>query len=389
MARAPRIAWVLVSLGCSNTAPVASPAADDLGVDFDAGSAAAVDVVGAPLDAGFATVSPPSDGPDAAVSDLPLPLTAPPDQWTWVGFSAAHCADGSSTGIGVNLTPGARDVMIFLQGGGACWDGTTCWGPVSTSFYVATGYGPAEFATDVLRGAMLPMRRGDPTNPFNNLNLVYVPYCTGDVHAGDAVVQYTYNGVRYTTWHVGYRNLGVYLPRLVATFASARRVILAGDSAGGFGAALNMDRVQQAFVHARVDVLDDSGPAIRPDPARWTQWLASWHVPFPPDCGGCATDVTAAADYLRRKYPTNRFGLISYTHDTVITTFMNVSPTVFSNELQALGDMMDSDWAYGRYYFIPGVLHVGLVAPGPGLHVWLQAFADDDPGWTSFRIPGL
>ena len=59
------------------------------------------------------------------------------------------CADGSQTGFAINPAPTpSNDALIFLEGGGACWDGTTCWGPVSTAFYVATGYGEAAFETD-------------------------------------------------------------------------------------------------------------------------------------------------------------------------------------------------------------------------------------------------
>jgi hypothetical protein len=215
------------------------------------------------------------------------------------------------------------------------------------------------------------------------MNMVYVPYCTGDVHAGDNVVTYNYLGVDHVTHHVGSRNLTAILQHLAATFRATTRIWLAGDSAGGFGAAINFGRVQDAFPGARVDVLDDSGQPIQPDPMRWPLWRAAWNIHFPPDCANCANDIGAFVDYYRDRYPGHRFGLISYTNDSVITTFMGLTAPQFNTELTALGSHMDATWPTGHYYFIAGVAHVGLLTPPPGLITWLGQMVNDDPAWTS------
>src|ERR1039457_1625778 len=46
--------------------------------------------------------------------------------WNWVPFEAAHCRSGSSTGIGINPNPTSDKLLILLEGGGACFDATTC-----------------------------------------------------------------------------------------------------------------------------------------------------------------------------------------------------------------------------------------------------------------------
>ena len=328
-------------------------------------------------------------GADVAMSvesgaDVPA-ITAPDETWTWIDVPGSHCANGTPTGFGVNLTTRSNNVLIFLQGGGACWDAASCWGPVSTSFYVATGYGRTEFDTDAIRVAMLPMRRADPTNPFKDMNLVYIPYCTGDVHAGDRVTTYNYNGTDHETWHVGLRNLQLYLSMLAATFPSTTRVWLSGDSAGGFGSALDFPVVQDAFPGARVDVLDDSGQPIDPDPVRWQQWRDAWNVHLPADCPMCADHIGAFIDYYRGRYPGHRFGILSYTNDSVITTFMNLQPATFNTELNALADHIDSSWPDGKYYFVPGLLHVLLTAPPLPVIDWINAMIHDDPTWHSSR----
>ena len=71
-----------------------------------------------PGDAG----TPDSGTPDAGPA---TPITAAATKWTWVDFPDSSCDDGTPTGIGVN--PGtSSDVLVFMNGGGACWDAQTC-----------------------------------------------------------------------------------------------------------------------------------------------------------------------------------------------------------------------------------------------------------------------
>ena len=336
--------------------------------------------------------------PDVAVLDVPATPDAPsaPDappvattdnQWRWTDIPGSACANGTPTGFGVNRRPGARAVMIFLQGGGACWDGPSCWGPVSSSFYVATGYGGLQFATDILRPASLFLRRDARENPFRDFNLVYVPYCTGDVHAGDRVATYDWLG-RRPTHHRGAHNLGLFLPRIAATFPDAERVFLAGDSAGGFGVALNLDRVRDAFPRARVAGVDDSGPPIQPAGDRWATWSATWGVRFPPECpAACATSIDVAVDTFRRRLDGVRVAVVSYENGLVIRTFMGHDAQGFGLRLRALADRVDATWPGARYFITPGISHVAeiqLIRP-PGYDAWIQRFVDDDPTLRSVR----
>ena len=338
--------------------------------------------------------STPPDAP-AALADAPVdarpplpdadPVRAPVDQWTWVDVPGSACANGRPTGFGINPHANARDVLIFLQGGGACWDGLSCWGPVSTSFYVSTGYGRLEFVTDVARTAMLFMRR-EAQNPFRDFNLVYVPYCTGDVHAGNRVATYDFFG-RRATHHMGARNISLLLPRVVATFPDARRVFLAGDSAGGFGSAFNLARVQEAFPWLRVDVVDDSGPPVQPAGDRWATWARTWGVEIPPECPSCASSIDAFVDHYRTRYSRNRFAVLSVERDAIISTFMGLAPGDFRARVLGLADRADRSWPAARYFVAPGLLHVMQLPPvrPAGFDAWIRRFVDEDPTLRSVR----
>src|SRR5438045_3078067 len=108
------------------------------------------------------------------------PIDAPADQWTWVPFAGARCRDGSTTGVGVRVHPGATRLAIYFEGGGACFHDASC--VINDVFQ---NFGESQFnswSTATGTGGIFDPTRDD--NPYRGFSFVYVPYCTGDVHAG-------------------------------------------------------------------------------------------------------------------------------------------------------------------------------------------------------------
>ena len=91
--------------------------------------------------------------------------------------------------------------------------------------------------------------------------MVFVPYCTGDFHAGNNVATYDVFGPR-PYHHVGRRNVEALLPRIQATWPAPARVVVAGSSAGGFGATLSYDIIRRAYAGAAVALVNDAGPLL-------------------------------------------------------------------------------------------------------------------------------
>ena len=375
--------------GCSGRASTSSAPPNDAGVKE---ASAKRDAGHHPEDAGMKETgardaapvhdgNPPDGGPVK-------PFDAAAAAWTWVDVPGATCADGTATGFAINpsITP-SDGVLIFMEGGGACWDGTSCWGPASTAFYVQTGYTQLTFETDPQVSAIYLLDRTAPNNPFAGKNLVYIPYCTGDVFSGNRVASLSYLGVPHDTHFVGYENVTLFIDQVNTTFPGTQRVWLAGDSAGGFGAAVNFQHVQEAMPGARVDVLDDSGQPVAPAPGRWAMWTSAWNAQLPAACSGCSTDVGAFVDYYRMKYPGHRFGLISYEYDVVISPFMAITEAQFQSELYTLAGQIDASWPDARYFVLPGMSHVGLLsaATNPALTSWISAMVTDDPTWGSSK----
>ena len=101
-------------------------------------------------------------------------------------------------------------MTIYFEGGGACWAGLLCdQGPYTTASNL-TGFNAASIGAGGVNIARASFNRADLTNPFRNDTLIYVPYCTGDVHSGNNVATYDRaDGGSFDIHHVGYANFGL------------------------------------------------------------------------------------------------------------------------------------------------------------------------------------
>ena len=323
------------------------------------------------------------------------PITAPPNTWTWINFPDAVCDDGTPTGLGVNLVPGSQDLLIFLMGGGACWDYASC---AVTNTSTHGPYGSAQFdATKPLFhiGSLLDRKAA---TPYKGYNMVFVPYCTGDVFMGDNVVTYDNGaGASRVIHHKGRPNLVAYLNRLAATFPALRTLVVSGSSAGGFGAALNYDLARTYFSHAQSSLIDDSGPPLIgdgiPKDLRDT-WYKSWRLDktLAPLCPDCQKDFATLLPILARKYPRDRMALLSHNQDGVIRGFFgNQSATTFETNLYAMAATAIDPLPNFHYYFAAGSSHTFLFTPaftvvkGVSLLSWLTQLGKNDPKWTSVK----
>ncbi|HEY8379172.1 MAG TPA: pectin acetylesterase-family hydrolase [Nannocystis sp.] len=243
----------------------------------------------------------------------PLP-EAPPGEWIWVDFPDALCRDGSTTGIGVRYGTG-DGLVIYFMGGGACFNVQTC------------ALNPARFSGSDFEGSSSGIFDPSANNPVGDWSFVFVPYCTGDVHAGDRPDQNSPAGIQQ---FVGYRNVAAYLERIVPTFTGVEHVLVTGESAGGFGAAFNYDRIADAFPGTAVTLLDDSGPPLGFEVVPLClqqQWSDLWGLEdtIPADCEGCFPSqgggVVNIGRYIAKKHKDQRLALISSTGDSVIRFF--------------------------------------------------------------------
>jgi hypothetical protein len=320
------------------------------------------------------------------------PLSTPAGQWTWVPFSETRCGNGTPAGLGLNPAPGeSRQVLIFMAGGGACWDPATCY-VLKTAVHVEDTYSQAMLDGEVAGFTRIGlMDRQDATNPFRAAHFVYVPYCTGDLHVGDAVRNYDSFNPQRQLHHRGASNMDAFLLRLKATFPDAEQIWLMGSSAGGYGAQLSFDRVAQAFSGARVDLLADSAQVVTPYGGRWGEMVNAWNPRFPPECTECAQRLPPLIDTLATRWPGSRLGLLAYDNDATLTLYFNFP---LGGMLDATNSLLASQYTRGntRYFVLPGTNHVLLGnyptligAGGVSLKSWVRQWATGDPAWGNVR----
>lgn len=177
-------------------------------------------------------------------------------------------------------------LLVFEQGGGACWQ----------DFYNCNVLAEAQ-EPPTARAGIWDFDSKD--NPFADHSIVYMPYCDGSVFAGDndvfdpafgAAIGVPAAVVRF---HRGLRNQSAGMDVAKAMFPHARRITLAGSSAGGVGAAgFAPFLVRFLFGNEiKLTVVNDAGPvtvnldAVNDIGARAADWAFGKF--FPPSCTGC------------------------------------------------------------------------------------------------------
>ena len=82
-----------------------------------------------------------------------------------------------------------KKLVVYFQGGGACWNQFTC--SVADAIFSDKVYEPEDLNT--LADSLFNVGIFDTSADglFKDWSIVYVPYCTGDVHWGNATVEYT------------------------------------------------------------------------------------------------------------------------------------------------------------------------------------------------------
>jgi hypothetical protein len=269
----------------------------------------------------FAACSPAVDGNvaegegegEGEGEDISLPVSA--EAWTYTTVEGATCGNGSPVGVATNGGSSSR-LVLFLEGGGACWNDLTC----SNGFaaFVSEDLPPAKITAITQNGAGI-FNRNAGDNPFAADHFAFVPYCTGDVHSGTQAV--SEHGVA----HVGANNFAVMLPRILATFPDVTEVVLAGTSAGGYGVLFNAERVKAALSSSvELSLLMDSAVALPPFPGGenfLNQQLAAWQ---PAICDGCA-NLQDVFDNMLVQLPGTRVGMTMSTQDSTLRGFFTTN----------------------------------------------------------------
>lgn len=307
--------------------------------------------------------------------------TVPNGAWESLRFDPAEeqaiCLRGDPYRVEIRRGT-TNKVLLFLEGGGACWNNQSCWVTPIAKLVADPTFGSGIFDLD------------NPANPFRDWNIVYAPYCDGSVFAGDNVVEY--DGKR--TYHHGLHNLSAAVTAMRAAFPDPEAIVVGGLSAGGYGTYSGYGVTRVAYPDTPIVVLNDSGPGLQnpDDPANAAERVANWRYTssVPASCTRCGEQLTYLTEWALERDPTLRVGYFSNLRDTVIRTFNLLAPEAYEALLLAVtDDLHDRQPERFRRFFVQGDSHTILAFPffytlslaGTTVRDWVADLIDDGPRW--------
>jgi Pectinacetylesterase len=274
--------------------------------------------VAAPTATEPTATEPASTAPSNEPTSTAPASTAGLDAWTSVDPGPdCECADGSDFELWDRRGDPTR-VVLYFEGGGACFSAESC------SFTDGT------YTSSIEIGEPPSGRDGlfDQTNAENPIarhSMVYVPYCTGDVHIGNATTEYAAD---LTVEHNGFVNATAGLDHVVETYPDVEQLIVMGASAGSIPtplfAALAADRLPNAEV---ITFGDSSGaypdvPVVNETIGRL--WGSTTVIPdWPENAGLGPADWSLPGLYVQagKHDPDITFARFDYAFDQVQASF--------------------------------------------------------------------
>jgi len=186
-------------------------------------------------------------------------------------------------------------LLIMLQGGGACWqDFYNC--NILAEMQAPPPPDPQGIWADSYDtgSEVIP-------NPIGDWSVVYMPYCDGSVFSGDNDVvdpHFPFGPVRF---HRGLRNVTAGIDLAKSMFPNAGRIMVAGSSAGGVGAAAFAPFLTRlAYGNTKkLTVFNDAGPVavnllnVAAVQARAADWRFGQF--YPASCTDCDDQGQATA----------------------------------------------------------------------------------------------
>ncbi len=275
-------------------------------------------------------------------------------QWQRVDLGAetgAICGDGSEYKFFVNLAPGTTNTLIYMEGGGACWDYESCSGKSG----VRGARNAHGIPDDYMDGKKPATNMISPliyrNHPYSKVetqawNLVYIPYCTGDIYAGDRTVTYTDpegKGAPLVWHHNGFKNNEAVRTWVKRNLARPKTMMVTGCSAGGAGSVTNYHFFREALAPDHGVLLDDSGPVFSApqgdDPSGYPSILLhqkireSWGLNGEDGHSGTLgrmaagmsefdpRDIGTLARALSKRWPQDRLGHVHFWQDLVYSSY--------------------------------------------------------------------
>ncbi|AZZ91957.1 hypothetical protein EUZ85_14945 [Hahella sp. KA22] len=192
-------------------------------------------------------------------------------QWQTIQLhpdTGAICGNGSPYKFFVNRVAHTSNTVIYMEGGGACWDYESCTGQTGIRGARNPNGIPDDYMSLQNPSASLVSPFVFRLHPWTrtktqNWNMVYIPYCTGDIYTGDKVAIYDDPSGEHDplVWrHNGVRNTRAVVAWLKNNLERPGQMLMTGCSAGGAGSFANYHPVRRDMDPGKAYLINDSGP---------------------------------------------------------------------------------------------------------------------------------
>ena len=247
-----------------------------------------------------------------------------------------------------------QNLLIYFQGGGMCWNGQTCSPTGDKTFDEAIN--PSDPSDNPSLFPVGIFDLGNPENPFINDDMLYVNYCSADMHTGNNVSGLTYNDIYFEIKNKGAVNAAYALNWVYNNIPIPDSVFVAGCSAGAVGAAFWTADIKAHYPNQRVTLLGDSGGGWRGiDGATWSLWGTNYQ-------GATGSSVNNAQFYVGAASQGARIAQYNTSSDETQTffTYVGFSGVPYPDALRAnLRDIARGAGSF-RSYTMYGDLHCVL-----------------------------
>lgn len=303
------------------------------------------------------------------------------------------CSDGTPYKFFVR--PGSTDkLMVYFQGGGACWTGGTCDPDLEPTYYInLEKTDPGQY--DGI------FKFDNPENPFRDHSVVFAPYCTADVHIGEAVTTYEapetddHKSHRVTIQHKGYVNADSVLEWTYAHFFKPAEIFVSGSSAGSIASPYYAMLIAGHYPDARIAQLGDASGGYRPNGQEvlpYVQWNTLGRLNLLPEF-----ETTTASEFsferlyitAAKRHPNVMFAEYDAAEDEAQLFFLSIGnprPDSLLTLIEANQADIRAEVSNFRSYIAGGELHTILIQPefygyqvdGTSVRDWVAALANGE-----------
>lgn len=243
------------------------------------------------------------------------------------------CSDSSNYYL-LSKRGKSDNLIIHFAGGGACWDNETCTLPIEFNLKTMYKMGVKKkvssfYLPEIPKGLPRFMNgifdNENAENPFQDWNIVFIPYCTGDLHFGDATNTYTNeDGETLEVRHNGQSNVDEALKWVNQHFKNPKKILVSGSSAGGFAALFHTPTIEKQYTKSKIYQLADCSYVYS---GRWSQILDStWNVDWAGQFGFKLENDAVKETYLNTpKNSKVTYLQINSLYDFVMTQFWAIS----------------------------------------------------------------